>query len=226
MYFAMSPGYPNTTLSRRRARSWGRRRRVSRSQPTLSRGQSASLLLAQALHKRAAARTWLPLRTTSTTLGQPMWRPLGDCCRSSAPAVSARPPRACAAPGGAEAGRQVAATTWGGVIRTTRVRMSFATPARCEPRPRVYLRPVRTRVGRLPWSLLVAKCRTSRSSGGWLCFRSATGSPWRLLLHGDLLCGTHGVGCVRCASRPSEPRIYRWAMSSLRICSIRLKKIR
>jgi hypothetical protein len=34
------------------------------SQPPLSRGQSARLLLAQALHKRAAPRTWLPLRTT------------------------------------------------------------------------------------------------------------------------------------------------------------------
>jgi hypothetical protein len=63
--FRNEPGYTNTTLSRRRARSWGQRQHVSRSQPTLSRGQSAPLLLAQALHKRAAARTWLPLRTSS-----------------------------------------------------------------------------------------------------------------------------------------------------------------
>jgi hypothetical protein len=61
--FRNEPGYTNTTLSHRRARAWAKRRRVSRSQPTLSTGQSAPLLLAQALHKRAAARTWLPLRT-------------------------------------------------------------------------------------------------------------------------------------------------------------------
>ena len=66
MSFAMSPGYTNTTLSRR-ARVWAKRRRVSRSQPTLSTGQSAPLLLAQALHKRAAARTWLPLRMIFTS---------------------------------------------------------------------------------------------------------------------------------------------------------------
>ena len=63
MSSAMSPGYTNTTLSRRRPRSWGQRRRVSGSQLTLPTGQSAPLLLAQAFRKRAAARTWLPLRT-------------------------------------------------------------------------------------------------------------------------------------------------------------------
>ena len=63
MSSAMSPGYTNTTLSRRRPRSWGQRRRVSGSQLTLPTSQSAPLLLAQAFRKRAAARTWLPLRT-------------------------------------------------------------------------------------------------------------------------------------------------------------------
>ena len=54
MSFAMSPGYTKHNAQPPAARSWGQRRRVSRSQPTLSRGRSAPLLLAQALHKRAA----------------------------------------------------------------------------------------------------------------------------------------------------------------------------
>ena len=95
MSFAMSPGYTNTTLSRR-ARAWAKRRRVIRSQPTLSTGQSAPLLLAQALHKRAAGRTWLPLRTifdsdverldeTPAFLGEQKYDLAGACSESANP---------------------------------------------------------------------------------------------------------------------------------------------
>jgi hypothetical protein len=59
--------------------------------------------------------------------------------RSSAPVARSRPSRACAAPGDAAADRQVAATTGGCVIGTTRGLTSIATPARCEPRPRALL---------------------------------------------------------------------------------------
>lgn len=58
---------------------------------------------------------------------------------SSAPVVSPRPSRACAAPGGAAADRQVAATTGGCLVGTTRGLTWVATPARCEPRPRAHL---------------------------------------------------------------------------------------
>ena len=96
---------------------------------------------------------------------------------SSAAVVSARPPRACAAPGGAEAGRQVAATTWGGVIRTTRVRCSVATPARCEPRPRGHLPPVNS------WAAPGPPCLLSARSGGrdprYRDARACTGSRSR-----------------------------------------------
>ena len=65
MTFAMSPGDTNETVGAERARSWGQRRPVRPSQVSLSRAQSARLLLAQALHNRAAPRSWLPLRTSA-----------------------------------------------------------------------------------------------------------------------------------------------------------------
>jgi hypothetical protein len=92
MSFAMNPGYTNTTLSRRRARSWGQRQHVSRSQPTLSRGQSAPLLLAQALHKCAAARSRLPLRTRRECAPTPNagFCSLGTMRKLAAPTASLR----------------------------------------------------------------------------------------------------------------------------------------
>lgn len=65
MSFAVSPGYTNAMGGRRAASLLGSASAVRPSQPPLSTGQSARQLLAQGLQKRAAPRTWLPLRTTS-----------------------------------------------------------------------------------------------------------------------------------------------------------------
>jgi hypothetical protein len=63
----------------------------------------------------------LAQRTTWGSLGPSVDADVRQFWSSSTPVLSLRPSRACAAPGGAEAGRQVAATNGRCVIRTTRV---------------------------------------------------------------------------------------------------------
>ena len=68
MSFAVSPGCTNATVGRRAVsllRAPSAYAAITTS--PLSRGQSARLLLAQAFHKRAAPRIWLPLRTIGSS---------------------------------------------------------------------------------------------------------------------------------------------------------------
>ena len=67
MSFAMSPGYTNATVGRRAGSLLGSASACEAITTYAVERSDARLLLAQALHKRAAPRTWLPLRTEAVS---------------------------------------------------------------------------------------------------------------------------------------------------------------
>jgi hypothetical protein len=73
----------------------------------------------------------------------------------------------------------------------------------------------------------LARSRTRRGSDDWLCFGLAAGSSGRSCWAAIFSTAEAAMWRVPgVALRPQRTEIYRWAMSSVRICSIRLKKIR
>ena len=151
------------------------------------------------------------------------------CSLSSTPVVSLRPSRACAAPGRAEAGRQVAATNGGCVIRTTPVWDASRDAGEVRAAPESPPAAGRRRTAdETPSPRIEGKTRTRRE--GSRCGQS--GSAHRSLLRwpsGAFVCDVAlvprigSVGCVDGASEPSWKGRVRPARRDVRAGEARLE---